>query len=76
MHNDAVGLWRTWDFRLLWLGAVDVVCTLCLIDFLLTGHHHLVVRVWAMLAWAVIVPGISAPAIVKMRRRQHVSDAG
>ena len=52
----AVGLWRTWDFRLLWLGAVDVVCTLLLIGFLLTGHHHLVVRVLAVLAWAVVVP--------------------
>jgi hypothetical protein len=71
MHNGAVGLWRTWDQRLLWLGAVNVACTLWLIDFLLTGHHHLVVRVWAVLAWAVVVLGISAPAIAKIRRRQH-----
>jgi hypothetical protein len=61
--------------RLLWLGAVDVVCTLLLIDFLLTGRHHPVVLVWVVLAWAVVVPGISAPAIVKLRRRQHVNGA-
>jgi len=72
----AVGLWRTWDFRLLWLGAVDVVCTLLLIGFLLTGHHHLVVRVLAVLAWAVVVPGMSAPAIAKMRRQRHANDGG
>jgi hypothetical protein len=69
MHNGAVGRWRTWDPRLVWLGAVDVVCTLWLIYFLLSGHHHAVVQVWAVLAWTVVVPGI--PAIVKMRRRQH-----
>jgi hypothetical protein len=51
------------------LGAVDVVCTLLLISFLLTGHHHLVLRLLAVLAWAVIVPGM--PAAAKWQRRQH-----
>jgi len=49
---------------------------LWLFDFVLTGHHHLVVRVWAVLAWAVVVPGMSALAIVKMRHQRHANDAG
>jgi hypothetical protein len=64
-----MGLWRTQDPRLLWLAAADVACTLWLMYFLLTGHHYLAVRVWAVLAWAVVVPGI--PVIVRMAHRKR-----
>jgi hypothetical protein len=61
---------RVWDPRLLWLAAVDVIGTLLLISFLIVGHHQPTVRVWAVLMWVVIVPGI--PAAAKWRYRwQH-----
>jgi hypothetical protein len=68
MHTDSVRQWRIADPRLLWVAAVDVVGTLLLVVFLLTGHHDPVVRVWAVLVWVMVVPG---SAVVKWQYRQH-----
>jgi hypothetical protein len=72
MHTGSVRQWlmqwRISDPRLVWVAAVDVIGTLLLIIFLLTGHHDPVLRVWAVLAWVMVVPGT---AVVKWRYRQH-----
>jgi hypothetical protein len=62
--------WRSWDPRLLWRAVVDVLATLLLISFLLTGHHQAVARVWAVLAWVVIVAAISAPGVKTWLRQR------
>lgn len=40
-----------------------------LAGFLVTGHHELLLTVWAVLMWVLVVPGI--PAVVKWQQRRQ-----
>jgi hypothetical protein len=75
VHNDAMGQWlvrwRTWNPRLLWLGAVDIAGTVSLILFLLSGHHQVALKVWAVLVWLAFVPAVTIPELARMRRQRR-----
>jgi hypothetical protein len=74
MHTWPVGQrlrqWRSWDPRLLWLAVVDVLATLLLANFGLTGHHSAAALAWTALGWVAIVAVIT-PALVRMWHRNH-----
>ncbi|MGO9780365.1 MAG: hypothetical protein ACLPKE_31020 [Streptosporangiaceae bacterium] len=68
--------WRTWDQRLLWLGAVDVLAALIVTNDLLTRHHS-PARISGTVAVAVAVMlAITVPEIVRMRRLRHAATRG
>ncbi len=60
---------HSWDLRVVWWTAVSVAGTAFLAGFLVTGHHELLLTVWAVLMWVLVVPGI--PAVVKWQQRRQ-----
>jgi hypothetical protein len=68
--------WRTWDQRLLWLGAVDLLAALIVTNDLLTRHHSPARIVETVLGAVALVLAITVPEIVRMRRLQHAATRG
>lgn len=59
--------------RPLWVGALDVLSTLLLIQYLVSGRDHASFGLVAALVWLVFVTAITVPEIRRVRRERRAA---
>ncbi len=76
-HNGEMGqllaLWRTWDQRLLWVGAVDLLAALIVTSDLLTRHHSPARIAGTVLVAVALMLVVSVPEIFRLRRLRQTA---